>query len=191
MLTIVIRNNIISGNGEDGIQLIDYADLSDRVFFIERNLFENNAMVGLGLMDDGTTTEDYRAASIPERIHVFNNTFVGNPYGITGGDNLVALNNLFVNASNMATKEIDGSSIAAYNLFWNNGTDDQGSNIDHSSSLYADPLLDSAYHLQQGSPAIDAGTAHFEWQGETVLDLDNSVYSGAAPDIGRYESTHN
>ena len=185
-LNIIIRNNIISGNDEDGIQLIDYSDVSDRVFLIERNLIEGNAMVGLGLMDDGDTVEDFRAASIPERIHLFNNTFVDNPYGVTGGDNLIALNNLFVNSTNIALKEVDGDSIAAYNLFWNNGTDNQGSNVDNGTTLSADPLLDSEYHLQQGSPAIDAGTAYFEWGGETVLDLPSSAYSGSAPDLGMY-----
>jgi len=190
-LNIIIRNNIISGNDKDGIQLIDYSDVSDRVFLIERNLFEGNAMVGLGLMDNGDTREDLRAASIPERIHLFNNTFVDNPHGVTGGDNLIALNNLFVNSTNIALKAVDGDSIAAYNLFWNNGTDNQGSNIDNSTTLYADPLLDNDYHLQQGSPAIDAGAAYFEWQREPVLDLSSNAYFGSAPDLGMYESNYN
>lgn len=187
VLNIVIRNNAISNNGEDGIQLIDYPDLSDRVFTIDRNLVEGNEMAGLGLMDDGETTEDYRAASIPERIHVFNNTFVGNDHGLTGGDNLIALNNLFVNSTTLGTKQMDGESIAAYNLYWNNGTDDQGSTLDPGTTLYADPLLDAEFRLQAGSPAIDAGTAFFEWQGETVLDLPASEYFGEAPDLGAYE----
>ncbi len=186
-LNIVIRNNTISGNAEDGIQLIDYPDVSNRVFRIERNLITNNVMVGLGLMDNGETLEDFRAASIPERIHLFNNTFSGNDHGVTGGDNLIALNNLFVNSLRLALKNVDAGSIAAYNLFWNNGTNDQGSNIDLSTTRFGDPLLDVNYRLQAGSPAIDAGAAHFEWNGETVLDLPPSAYSGAAPDLGRYE----
>ena len=84
--------------------LIDYPDLSDRFLLIERNLIQGNAMAGLGLMDNGDTSEDYRAASIPERIHVYNNTFVDNDHALTGGDNLIALNNLFVNSTTLATK---------------------------------------------------------------------------------------
>ena len=145
-------------------------------------------MAGLGLMDNGETTEDYRAASIPERIHLFNNTFVDNDYGVAGGDNLIALNNLFVNSTNIAIKQIDGGSIAAFNLFWNNGTDSQGSNVDNATALFVDPVLDSEYRLQQGSPAIDAGTAFFEWQGKTVMDLPSHAYFGAAPDLGMFES---
>jgi hypothetical protein len=190
-LNVIIRNNTITGSGEDGIQVIDYPDLSDRVLFIERNLIKTSVLVGLGLMDNGDTVEDLRAASIPERIHLTNNTFVDNAYGVTGGDNLMALNNLFVNATGIALKEVDGDSIAAYNLFWNNGTDNQGSTIDNDTSLFADPLLGGEYHLQQGSPAIDAGTAYFEWQGETILDLPSSAYSGSAPDLGKFESDAN
>ena len=187
-LNIIIRHNVISGNEEDGIQLIDYAGLSDRFFLIEYNLFEANAMVGLGSMDNGDTVEDFRAASIPEPIHLFNNTFVGNPYGLTGGDNLIALNNVFVGSVNIAMKEMNGNSIAAYNLFWNNGTDEYLSNVDFETTVQADSLLDADFHLQSGSPAIDTGTTFFVWAGETVLDRPAGAYNGSAPDLGAYES---
>ena len=64
----------------------------------------------------------------------------------------------------------------------------QGSNIDINTTLFADPLLDSHYRLKAGSPAIDAGVAQFEWNGETVLDFPPVAYSGIAPDLGQYES---
>jgi parallel beta-helix repeat protein len=192
VLNIIISNNVISENDEDGIQIIDYSDLSDRFLLIERNLIKDNLMVGLGLMDNGDTTEDYRAASIPERIHVFNNTFVGNNYGLTGGDNLIAINNLFVNSNTLGMKGVDGNSIAAYNLFWNNGYSgdehEQGSNLDIAHTLYADPLIDAESYLQSGSPAIDSGTSFFEWQGETVLNIPDGEFFGLAPDLGMYES---
>jgi hypothetical protein len=187
-LNIVIRGNAIHDNQEDGIQLIDYPDLSDRVFTIERNLIYSNAMVGLGLMDNGITDEDFRAASIPERIHLFNNTFAANPYAVTGGDNLIALNNLFVGSTVLGLKNVDGDSTAAYNLYWNNADDHQGSHVDLPTSRFADPLLDANYALQSGSPAIDVGVAHFVWNEETVLDYPANAYHGAAPDLGRYES---
>jgi len=187
-LNIIIRNNTISGNREDGIQLIDYPDVSDRVFTIERNLIQGSAMSGLGLMDNGESNEDFRAASIPERIYLINNTFVDNPYGLSGGDNLIALNNLFINSTTLAMKNVDGGSITAYNLFWNNAADSEDSNVDSNTSLVADPLLDLNAQLQQSSPAIDAGTTFFEWGGETVLDLPPDTFFDAAPDLGAYES---
>ena len=141
-------------------------------------------------MDNGETNEDYRAASIPERIHVFNNTFVNNAYGVTGGDNLIALNNIFVGSPNLAVKNIDGDSIVAYSLFWNNGTNNQGSNVDGATTITADALFDSEYHLQENSPAIDAGVAQYEHNGETVLDLLPGSYNGSAPDLGAFENDY-
>jgi parallel beta-helix repeat protein len=182
-LDITIRGNTITGNQEDGIQLIDYPGLSDRLFTIERNLIQGNAQVGLGLMDQGDTKEDYRAASIPERIHLFNNTFVNNPYAITGGDNLIALNNIFVDASVMALKNIDGNSVTAYSLFWNNAEDVTGSNV-VSPTVLADALLDASFTLGSGSPAIDVGTANYVHGGETVLNYPAGTYTGSAPDLG-------
>ncbi len=60
-------------------------------------------------------------------------------------------------------------------------------------NLNADPLfVDPAngdYQLQAGSPAIDAGTAYFEWEGRVLVDLSPEQYVGAAPDMGALEST--
>ena len=66
-VTHTIRNNTIVGSSEDGIQIIDYSANSSRSFVIERNLIRDNADAGLGLMDNGETVEDFRAASVPER----------------------------------------------------------------------------------------------------------------------------
>ena len=118
-IIITIRNNYIEGSGEDGIQFIDYFEDTNRLFIVERNIFSNNGFAALGMMDNTETNEDFRAASIRECIYVFNNTFVGNNYAVSGGDNLIALNNLFVNSTNVGIKGVDGNSIAAYNLFWN------------------------------------------------------------------------
>lgn len=188
ILNNIIRNNTISFNNGDGIQLIDYPEVSQRYYRIENNLIEGNRDAGLGLMDNGDSSEDYRAASIPEPIDVIGNTFKNNNHGLTGGDNLVAINNIFINHSRIAMKGVDGNSIAAYNLFWNNGTNIQGSNVDTSTTIFADPLLSLTSELQTGSPAIDKGTALFQWLNRTVLDLTNSSYNGSAPDLGAFES---
>ena len=187
-LSIVIRGNIIEGNTQDGIQLIDYPSVTNRVFTIERNLFHMNKMAAIGLMDDGKSREDFRASSIPERIFVFNNTFIDNPYAISGGDNLIALNNIFTGAATMALKNVDNGSIVAYNLFWNNAADEQGSNLDGDTTRYSDPILDENYALQPGSPGIDAGTALFVWNGETVLSYPPGSFNGSNPDLGWRES---
>jgi len=188
-LNITIRRNVISGSDEDGIQLIGYDELTDRVFLIERNLIKDSAMVGLGLMDNQETKEDFRGASLQEKIHLFNNTFVDNDHSLTGGDNLVALNNIFTGSLMVGLKNVDGNSIAAYNLFWQNGIDHQNSSVDTATTILSDPLFDDNYLLMTGSPAIDAGTASFIWNSDVVLDLQTEEYAGTAPDLGAYEST--
>jgi hypothetical protein len=186
-LKIVIRDNNISGNGEDGIQLIDATTLSPRVFTIEGNIIADNAFAGIGMMCCQNTVEDFQAASIPERVLVVNNTFSGNDHGITGGDNMIALNNIFVSTTNIAIKGADAASIAAYNLFFGNGTDHQGSNVDLATTLLTSPLLDGEFELGSGSPAIDAGTSFYQIGAEIVLDLPPSAYFGASPDLGARE----
>ena len=186
-LEISITRNRIYGNGEDGIQLIHYDVPTNRFFEITHNYIYDNADAGIGMMDQATTREDFRAASIPETIYVFNNTFARNSHGITGGDNTVVLNNLFTDHSVIAVKNVDGGSELAFNLFFNNGTDHGGSNVDVGRSVFADPLLGQTLELLAGSPAIDAGTARHVWRGVTVLDVPGGGYVGAAPDVGAFE----
>jgi hypothetical protein len=187
VLDIIIRRNEIYGNGGDGIQLIHYDVLTDRFFEITDNYIYDNSDAGIGMMDGAISSEDFRAADIPETIHIFNNTFANNSHGITGGDNTVVLNNIFVGHPVIAVKNVDFNSALAFNLFFNNGTDNSGSNVDVGSSVFADPLLSANLELPPGGPAIDAGTALYVWQGVTVLDLPPSAFSGAAPDMGAFE----
>ena len=102
-------------------------------------------------MDDGVTKEDYRGASIPERIYVFNNTITGNNHGLTGGDNLYAINNIIVNNLILGIKNTDGGSEVAYNLFYGNGTDIENSNVDLTTTVFQDPLFTPNFELQDQS----------------------------------------
>ncbi len=187
ILNIAILNNRITFNGEDGIQLIDYPDISDRIFRIERNLIQGNSMAGFGAMSDGNTIENFEGASIPERVFFLNNTVVDNDHGVSGGDNMITLNNIVSGSTNIALKNVDGDSAVSHNLFWGNGTDIQGSNFVSSTTILADPLLDENYRLAEGSPAIDIGTDLFVWDSEVVFVLQPDAYSGVAPDLGAYE----
>jgi len=186
-LYTIIRNNIISGGEKgDGIQFIDYPDISDRVFRIENNLITNVSQAAIGCMSSGNSVEDYEAASIPERIYLINNTFANNPYGLTGGDNIIAINNVFLNTTNIAVKKTDGYSVLSHNLFWNNGKDAVKSNVTKGKTLYADPLLDN-YLLKPDSPCIDAGVNAQKWLKESFPNARRLEYSGKAPDIGAFE----
>ncbi|MGB5446978.1 MAG: right-handed parallel beta-helix repeat-containing protein [Psychromonas sp.] len=186
IVNIIIRNNSIDDVGEDGIQLIDYPANSNRVFTFENNLITNSDDAGIGLMANGDTVEDLSSASVPERIYVFNNTIVSNKVGLSGGDNLVAVNNIFANSSLYAIKGVNGNSIAAYNLYYNTNDNILDSNITQETTLNADPMFDSVYKLQDGSPAIDSGAQEFIFEGETVLQRD--IFLGEKPDLGSVES---
>jgi hypothetical protein len=61
-------------------------------------------------------------------------------------------------------------------------------NIDEDPQ-FADP--DNAdYHLTENSPCIDAGTAFFVWEGDTLVNMSDDEYFGEAPDMGAYESEY-
>jgi hypothetical protein len=185
-LTVIIRHNVIRGSDEDGIQLIDYPDVSPRTIHIERNLIVNSAMAGIGCMSNGNSKENYEAASIPERVYIVNNTLVGNEYGLTGGDNFLVLNNIFLKSKRTALKNVDGKSLASHNQIWASGAESEGTNIDRATILSADPQLDADHKPTSGSPGIDAGAAAIEWQGETFT-VSKDLYRGAAPDLGAFE----
>jgi len=189
--TVIIRDNIVAGNRKTGFQLIDTDTVVNTAGFllIDHNLVYDNPQSAVSMMDNKVTTDDYRAASLKERIRIFNNTFVDNNYGIHGGDNMVVVNNIIANNTGVGVKNVDANSVLAYNLFWNNGTNVQGSNVDNGTTLFVNPMLDGTYHLQAGSPAINAGTALFTLAGgEAVLNIPPSMYNGSAPDMGAYET---
>ncbi len=188
LVTITMRDNEIVGAREDGIQLIDYDPVSDRAFVIEHNLIRGSAFAGLGIMGGGETKENFSAASMLERVLVLNNTFDGNNYGITGGDNLFAVNNIVSNSATLGMKNIDGGSIVADTLFWNNANDQSGSHLDADTIHFGDPGFTATWGLGAGSAAIDAGTSTFQYDGETLLHIPQSDYLGTAPDLGWLES---
>ena len=186
LLNYIIRRNIVESNDCYGIQIIDYGTVSDRIFIIEENLIINNGEVGVGCISEPQGPE-YEGVGIPERIYLFNNTFFGNLYGVTGGDSLVAVNNIFVNHEVLAMKNSNTGSIVYNNLFWNNTADFENCNVDIPTILFEDPLLDAQYQLTTTSPAIDRGVSSYTWYGELVLNRDPSSYNGSAPDLGALE----
>ena len=84
-------------------------------------------------MDNGETKEDFRGASMPERVTVSNNTFDGNRYGITGGDNLTATGNT-ISHSDVGLKNVDGQSTVTGTRFIDNDVNYVHSNVVGSAS---------------------------------------------------------
>jgi hypothetical protein len=186
-VSVVIRNNRIEGNDEDGIQLISYDVLTSRTYWIDGNLILNNRMAGLGIMCCQNTVENFQGANMKERVGVFDNTFVGNDYGITGGDSVIAINNIFAGCLHTGLKNVDAGSIATHNLFHGNATDHTQSNVDLATTLYADPMLLADYEPASASPAIDAGIASYARNGVLVWSRPSTEFFGPAPDLGAVE----
>ena len=191
-----IIGNRITGNGEDGVQIIDYPSTDPYVIRVERNLFLSNfdasgLSAAIGCMPHGETIEALVGAPVAELIQVTNNSFIGEKNGVVGGANLMALNNVFTDTQGTALLRVGGGSIASYCLFWNNVANHAESNLDPQHLLYAPPGLDVSGRPTPASPAIDAGTAAFDWQGQTVWSMSVTDYAGRAPDLGAFETAAN
>lgn len=191
-----IIGNRITGNGEDGIQFIDYPGPGLYVLRIERNFFQSNfdasGLSGaITVMPNGETIESLVGSPMTKRMRVIHNTFVGEKNGVVGGANALVLNNVFTGIQGAALRRVGGSSIAAHSLFWNNGANQVESVVDPALQIEAAPLLDANGIPAPTSPAIDAGAAFFQWQGETILDVPAAGYAGRAPDLGAFETDYN
>lgn len=184
-----IHDNIINGNDEDGMQLIDHTlNDSGQVFKIYNNIFDSNTMTGLGLMFGGDTTKNFGGADILERVLFHNNTVINNTVGVTGGDNLIALNNIIAFNKKEGVKRLHGDSVIAHSIFYQNGTNISDSVIGSGVLLDVDPEYDAiTYDLLVSSPSIDVGVAEFIWNGERVLNRNASEYIGTQPDLGGKE----
>jgi hypothetical protein len=205
-----IRNNMLIGSGQDGIQFVDYTGNpqdTNRRFMITGNLVANNKKAGIGLMPGGNANEDYSGADTVEAIRVYNNTFYGNDYGISGGANLVAFNNIIGNSITRGAWKVQGpqgaNSVVAYTLFFGNGLDSDQSTLGPGNLAGLDPLFVAAPNagadgiwgtldddfsgllLQATSPAIDKGvTQYLTSTGEPVPPTPITGFLGAAPDLG-------
>ncbi len=188
-LVTIIRDNEIYGNGEDGIQLIDYDGDTNRQVWIHHNLIFDNAMAGIGSMADGNTIEDYTGAPLVEALFIHNNTIAGNDHGLVGGTNMVVLNNLFIGNA-VGVKRVAGASVVAHALFFDNLEDtvDNGEGVLDVALAFEDPVLDGAFVPQPGSPCTDSGVAQFSWNDTLVLDLPPERYEGLSPNLGARES---
>jgi hypothetical protein len=210
LVDVNIWNNMIIGSREDGIQLIDFPDEpqnTNRRFVIVGNLIANSQKAGIGLMPNTSSLEDYSGADVVEPVRVFNNTFYGNNHGISGGDNLVAFNNIITNSLGRGVWKVQsppgGNSVVAHTLFFNNTLDADQSTMGNGIITGQDPLFSAAPNpgsdgvwetvdddfsgllLQSSSPAIDKGvTQYTALSGELIPAGPITGFIGAAPDLG-------
>ena len=188
-----IRNNTITGSNNAGIQLISYDVFTGKVFDIHHNIIQN-CKIALGCMGGSNTSENLSgAAYMDEKVFLYNNTFIENEMGATGGNSMIAINNIIAENTIGGFKRFRMNSVMANNLFYNNMDNDFieiNNLVEQSDNIFGeDPLLDEITFMPgNGSPAIDAGLERYIQDEITVIEIAPEEYSGSAPDIGAIES---
>jgi len=188
-----IRHNTITGSGKAGIQLISYDIFTGKVFDIHHNLIQS-CKAGIGCMEGSNSGENLAGASkMDEKVYLYNNTFLKNEMGATGGNSMIAINNIIADNTIGGFKRFGANSVIANNLFYNNKSSDfieiNGSAEQYDNILAMDPLLDETTFIPgTNSPCIDAGLDKLTLDGSPVIEVSMEDYMGSAPDIGARES---
>ncbi|XOV91581.1 MAG: hypothetical protein ACFHWX_15370 [Bacteroidota bacterium] len=186
-----IRENTIIGSKNAAVQLISYDEFTGKQFFIHHNIFRN-CKTGLGCMEGSKTREDLSGASkMDELVYFNNNTLIGNQMGATGGNRIVAFNNLVTDNSMGGFKHFGPNSVVRNNLFYMNGGDDL-IDFHHSVSVDGnissdDPMLNDRFEPDANSPCIDAGIRECQINDEQSFKVTEKYIAGKSPDIGAVE----
>ena len=207
--TLINNSTYTYSNGISmGTYLIHFYSGSDYNDYLrlENNLIVNNI---------NSVSEDWGPVTVlsfvgPQILEMVNNTIMNNTGEQTGniefeyriqGSNFFIVNNIFwgnemaefiisnpYNTTNTnlvfshnIIEDGEGGFIGDYpdNVVW------EGGNLENDPQFSNDE--DNPYTLNWSSPAINAGTAYFEWNGDTIVNLSSNQYNGSAPDIGAFE----
>jgi parallel beta-helix repeat protein len=201
----LIENNVMHGNGVEGGAAINMDGVTDTI--VRNNLIYGNYATGIALFQEN-------GALCSQRDRVSNNTVLvpaDGRWALSLGatdctDNQIFNNILYSDHGYRGSINLPAPQVAGFQSDYNVvvdrfTTDDSESVISlaewqalgydaHSiiatpDELFVDPAGHD-YHLQAGSPAIDAGTA----RSEAGTDLEGTPRpAGAAFDIGCYEYT--
>lgn len=189
---LTVTSNTLYGNTSRTIMVVAAST---------NNLFANN------IVYNNTGAVGVYPGSITTNVAVLNNTLVNNNYGVACegyGDGVIIKNNIIAQSVTAATAHYEISPMVYdYNIYYNNAniaivisgpplalttysslSDWQALGFDENSGE-GDSLLDADYHLQVGSPAIDAGLDVSDWI-DNDFDGDDRPW-GSAFDIGADE----
>jgi hypothetical protein len=163
-----IQNNVIYGNDKSGITLyqIDAGGPS------QDDLIVNNTIVQTGSSDAAVRLATDNAPTT--NITVFNNILLGGAHGAFDDD-----------AGSTCASDYNISDTA---LNTGDPSNDTHSAVHPAAALAFMSLAGHDYHLNAGSPAIDAGTASFGGKSAPKTDLAGGMRpKGAGYDVGAYE----
>ena len=173
------RNVVIKGN-----RIFDSADKGISIGEQSHAIVENNLIVGCL---EGIAIKDSSYAIINQNTLHRNQTAIAT-YEKTltwGGASSVVVNSI-LSSSEKASYRTDKVSqgIIAYSL---SDTD----LLPGNGNIFGLPRFiqygNTEYFLDELSPCVDAGTARFILDGDTLIDMDEDSYTGIAPDLGAFE----
>ncbi len=188
---VVIRGNRSVNNG-GGIYFGNGANGA-----INRCLIVENDCRDIGSDERGSGTAifcDSTQLQITSTTIADNNTYsswMGGPYvaSIQGSSrgSLLEIVNSIQHEDHLSIFQL-GTVTYAYTLVDNIVSVDTVNDLEGNLTL--DPGFaeeEGIYRLSNGSVCIDAGTAFFVWEDDTLIDIPPGEYDGVAPDMGAYE----
>jgi hypothetical protein len=187
-----IYGNRIMNSNNAGIQIISYDVFTAKEFRIHHNIIIG-CKTGFGCMEGANTREDMTGASkMDELVFLYNNTLSGNQTGATGGNNIVAFNNVVQANKVSGFKRFGKNSVISNNLFYRNAEVDlleiQVSDSADGNMFFVDPLLDSiTFEPLVNSPCIDAGKKNIEYGVGIMLEVPDDLIQNGIPDLGAVE----
>ncbi len=177
-----IQNDANYGGGAINCYSVMGTKITNCLFFDNYTMYSSGGALntlGMGnylyfvnctIVDNSAVTGDGGAVNLAYAEAYFVNTIVYDNPGMYSDD---------INADWGSTVEV----------FYSNMTmpsEATGYNNIETNPLFVNPAVGD-YSLQEDSPCIDAGVAYFAANGETLLDLNESEFSGESPDMGAFE----
>jgi len=187
-----IRNNLFLGSRNDGIQLISYNTNTGKVFTIHHNIFKG-CNAALGCMEGAKTVEDLNGSpQMDERVYFYNNSIIENNIAATGGNNIIAINNIIYNNRIGGFKRFGKNSVIVNNLFFKNNNADfievNPAITAFENIFHKDPLLDKdTFTPGTKSPCIDKGIKNLVLKNQSLFEISADAFMGSAPDLGAVE----
>ena len=146
-----IQNNLADGQGN--FALGGGIEMETATGAVLSNVIANNTFTGGGTINGGGVDVNGGGP-----VLLANNTIVGNATnGVHAGSNITLVNNIIMTHPVGVSASAGVTVSTSYNIYYGNTTNAQGFSLS-GTDLTVNPQLTSDYHLNAGSPAIDAGT---------------------------------